>query len=334
MLLNYIRSNRASYIVLLPIIGIGLWLQTFISGEITWQVFDKNPMPLYYLIHLLLNDYPFFYNLPAIALVFVMAFLILRINEKYMIIETRSYLVAFFLIVLQSALLPMNRLHPGLIAAVFLLFALDKLFDTYKEDSRFTNFFDAGLLISISSLFYFNSIYLIVAIWLGMVLLGNFSFRNWLLTILGILLPYFLCLSYFYVGNNLMWFLDTIESNFFLKNHGTGLNIADYVFFLFLLLMIILASFKVAGELQTSKISTRKYMRVLLVVFATILVLYFFISSASIEMLPVFAIPLSFLLSYYFIAIRSHWLGNILIVVFIILILGMQLFPVIYRLFI
>lgn len=332
MLLNYIRSNRASYIVLLPIIGIALWLQTFISGEITWQVFDEHPMPLHYLIDILLKDYPFFYNLPAIALVFVMAFLILRINEKYMIIETRSYLVAFFLIVLQSALLPMNRLHPGLIAAVFILFALDKLFDTYKEDSRFTNFFDAGLLISISSLFYFNSIYLIIALWLGMTLLGNFSFRNWLLSVIGILLPYFLCWSYFYVSDKLVWFSNTIENNFILKNPGTDLNIADYVFFLFLLVMIVLASLKVARELQTSKISTRKYMRVFLGVFATILALYFFIPSASIEMLPVFAIPLSFLLSYYFIAIRSHWLGNILIVVFILLILGIQLFPVIYRL--
>lgn len=332
MLLNYIRSNRASYIALLPLVAIALWLQTFLSGQISSLAIDAHPMPLYYLLEIFLKDYPFFYNLPAFVLILGMAFLILRINEKFMIIETRSYLVAMLLIVLQSSVLPLNRLHPGLIAAIFMLFAIDKLFDTYKDESQFTNFFDAGILLSVGSLFYFSTLYFIVALWVGMVVFGNFSLRNWLLGLTGLLLPYFLSWSYFYISDDVAWFRGTIGSNFFLDNKTISLNIADYVFFMFLLIMIVLASYKVVSQMQVSKISSRKYMRFFFGFFAISLILFFFAPSASVELLPIMAIPISFLLSYYFIVKRSHWLGNILIVVFIILILGMQLFPVVFKL--
>jgi hypothetical protein len=173
---------------------------------------------------------------------------------------------------------------------------------------------------------------MLVAIWVGMIILGPFTFRFWSLTLVGLILPYLLGWSYFYINDEVSWFFGTIEHNFNINNPLINLNIAEYVLFLFLFLIIVLASIQIINELRTSKISSRKYMRIFSGIFITLLLLFLFVPSTSIEIMPVVAIPVSFLLSYYFIAMRNHWLGNILIVVFLFLMLGVQLFPVIFKL--
>ncbi|MEA3446506.1 MAG: hypothetical protein U9R19_17460 [Bacteroidota bacterium] len=333
MFLNYIKSNRPSYVLLIPIIGIALWVQTFLSDKINIFPFDVTPMPLFYLLEYYLKPLPILYNSLGFVLILAMAFLILRLNEKHEIIVSRSYLPALSLIILQSSFLPLNRLHPGLIATLIFLVVISKLFDSYKDDSLFSNFFDAGFLISLSSLFYFNSIYLMLILWITMVVLGRFSFRFWTLSTIGFIAPHFLAWSYFYASGDLDWFYDLIENNFLLKNSLILLHIGDYVLFLFILILIVIANFKIVPSLRTSKISTRKYLHTLFAIFIIEILMIIFIPSISLEMLSLVSVPVSLLLSYFLINIRNKWIGDIIILVFIILLLGEQLFPALYKYF-
>ncbi len=330
MFLHYIRSNRASHIVIIPAIGILLWIQSFIHVETTSLSFSEYPMPLYNLLKTYIASLPQLSNSIGLILILLMSYLAFRLNEKHLIVETRSYLPALTIIVLQSSLQLMNILHAGLIASVFVLLAIDKLFDSYKDNSSVTNYFDAGFLLSLGSLFYFSTIYLILALWTGIIVMRKFNFRSWALTLLGVIIPYFLVWSYYYTFGDILTFFNTIEYNISVINKLLSISIADYVLFLFILLLIVIASYKAGTGLQKSKISTRKFMHLLFVFFVFEILITVFVPSADYKMIPLMSIPVTFLLSYYFLKIRSQWFGDIIIVVFTLLLIAGQLLPVFY----
>ncbi len=328
MLLSYIRSNKASYILVIIFTGILLWTQTFLSNKIAGFSFDNQVMPLFYFINYYLESYPILHNLLGLLTVFVISFMIMRLNEKHIIIETRSHLISLLIIMLISSVQPLTRLHPGIFAALFLIIVFDKIFDAYKNDSQFSNYFDAGFLISISSLFYFNTIFLMLALWICMLFLNAFSIRNLVLSFLGLLAPYFLTWTYFYYNNDVAWFISAIENNFLNNADYNFLHLGNYILFAFLGVLIVFANFKVINSLRTSKISTRKFLRTIFIFLIFILSIEIFIPSTSLETLPLLAIPISFFLSYFFLNIKNNWFGQMLVVIFIVLIIFEQLYPV------
>ena len=327
MLLNYIRSNRPSYILWLVFVGCVLWLQSFLKIENIELANREEMMPLLYWVNYLLADFPYAYQVIGFLLLFLMSFQILRINQKFLIIESRSYLLALLLLIQQSALTTLNHLHGSLAASVFVLLAIDKLFSSYKNERPNNQFFEIGLLLSIGSLFFFETLFLLIPFWIGIMLLDNFSFRHWALTVIGLLLPYFFATSYFYVVDDFAWFEQIFLKQLDLERKFPVLLLPEYVFVAFVFLITGLASFRVVSQLRTSKISSRKYMRALFYVFLATLILMAVFPTKSAELLAIIAIPISYVLNYFFLSIRKQWVGNMLIFIALIILLAIQLYP-------
>lgn len=334
MFLNYIRSNKISFLILLPIIAALLYWLPSNTGNSEYY-FPSTIMPLYSLIILfgMLSDFVAY--ILGFLSVLLLAFLITRLNIKYMIIEARTYLPALFIIIISLFYIPLHIVHPGVIAAIFVLLAVDKVFNTYSDKSKITDFFSASLFLSIGSLFYFNIVLLIVFIWYSITSQSKNRWKAWLVTIVGITVPYFFIWTISYLTNTSEDFFERITGNFNLIlippsviiEHLFVINLSYYFMFAFLIILIFISSFKIIRGLAGNKINVRKYFVSFFIIFTILILQFIFFSTVAFEILPIIAIPLSFLFSYYLFHIKNKLFGNIIIVTFIVLLIFIQVYP-------
>src|SRR6185503_18765652 len=81
----------------------------------------------------------------------------------------------------------------------------------YKKEAALALIFDAGLLVSIASLFFFPYIVFILFIIAALMILRPFNLREYLMAILGLLVPYYFIGVYFFWYGKLPEFWQTIQ---------------------------------------------------------------------------------------------------------------------------
>src|ERR1039457_5611935 len=200
MLVGFIKHNRAVSIVLLPVTLICLWAYGFIHPVVP---LIEHAAPLYKLLISGIVRYPFLLTLLSFILIFCEALLIYHIVEKNEITETKSYLSAIVYIVLMSLQPEMLSLHPIVIANLFMLLALHKLMQTYRKETAYSEAFDSGFFISLAALFYIPSLIFILLLWIGLVIIRPFVWREWLISFIGILLPCVFLVFYYFWNDKL-----------------------------------------------------------------------------------------------------------------------------------
>ena len=160
-------------------------------------------MPLYEILAKPLNNFHYLATLIAFILIVCEAFLLNYIVNENEILTKPSFLPALFYIVFMSNDSTLLMLHPLLFANFFLLLAINKIISSYRKDNAFSNAFDAGILLSLSTLFYFPCIVFLPILGIGFILFRPFNWREWIISFIGILLPYSFVFTY-YFWNNLL----------------------------------------------------------------------------------------------------------------------------------
>ena len=150
-------------------------------------------------------------------------------------------------------------------------------------------------------------------LWAGLALFRTFQWREWVFTILGFLIPCLFLFAWYYLsGQDLAGNWEKIRYNFVHDRASGYLNLYYLLFYAYLLLIILLASRKMISTYQISKIYIRKFFHLNFWIFAFTLAAFLIIYSRAIEMTYFLAIPVSYVLSYYFFNIRSKLAGEIL----------------------
>jgi len=103
------------------------------------------------------------------------------------------------------------------------------------------------------------------------------------------------------------------------------LNLYYIIFLLFLLFLIGISSLQMIRIYQGLKIYARAYYKVLFWVFLLTLIFISAFYNQSAELIYFLAVPVSFILTFYFDSLNLNWLGEILFSLFF----GMVIFAVI-----
>jgi hypothetical protein len=313
MFLRAFKSGKPALLIFIPVLTGLLWLKYFILPQPGEMAFEPNPMPLYKWVLILLEGQHVAGKLLTIGLLVFIGLWLSRLNTKFILLQQRSYLPAVIYILLVSSYLPLQRLNPAVFAALFLVFSIEIIFDSYKKVGLALEFFMASFLVALASMFYARSAFLMLVVWTGLSLLRTFHWREWMLTFLGFLTPYIFLFSWYYLsGQDLGGNWEEIRYNF-AHDRDTGYINAWYlVFYGYLLLTILLASSKMLGTYQGLKIYIRKFFRLNFWIFVFVLSTFLIIYSRAIEMLYFLAIPISYILTYYFINVRTRLAGEII----------------------
>ena len=211
-MVSIFRSYHPAVIFLLLLYTVLLRLVLFVE-PVVFQVPENTNLfshVTYNALATFIGDQNFSYHIISTALIFFQALYFNYLINYYRILQKSSYLPAFSFILVSSLFIEFTLLTSALIANTFLLFALARIFAWYKKDKVTGPIFDTAFLISIASLFFFPYAVFVLFVLAALTVLRPFSIREYVIVLIGIVLPYYFLGVYFFWMNQLPEFLSTL----------------------------------------------------------------------------------------------------------------------------
>lgn len=308
MLLNIAKSKQPIMVFIIPIIMILLWVKAFNSNNFI-QFGGDLQMPFYALLYKALQYKPILTTFFTLLLVMLIAFMINRLNIKFIFIPERSYLSSLAYIILTAGFVPVMQMNATLPAALLILIAIERLLDSYKNEGLGYNAFDASFLIGLASFFYFQSVVLLIFIWVGLILMRPFYWREWLYSVIGLALPWVIAYGILYITGNSpnILFLPFKKAITPLTNTN-AYNLMHYIWLGTIGVIAIISSIHLVSVFPNKKILARKSFNLLFILFTILITIFVLIPSVGTEIIFIIAIPLSLLLAHFFImAKHNRW---------------------------
>ena len=194
----------------------------------------------------------------AILLVLLQALLINVLMAKFRMARYVSLYPGLFYILLVSSFPDFLHMSPVLMANTFLLLAIYEVFNSYKKYSSADKLFNVGLWIGIAAMFYYSMLVFLLAAIIGFVILRSFKWKEMLMLLCGLLVPYWLVgVWYFFNGQQDVFWQQAIFDNLGSVN---WLSISDWISYIQLgtfafLLLLTLANY----NRYTFKVSIRAH---------------------------------------------------------------------------
>ncbi|HZL10413.1 MAG TPA: DUF6427 family protein [Prolixibacteraceae bacterium] len=312
MLLKTLKSNQAYHILLIPLIAAALWTRSLMHPAIFPFYPGEDMMILYRPISFLLSNNPLANNIVALLFIVLLAFLILKLNVQYAFIRIKTFLPSSLFILITCGIPDLRAMHPVYPAALFLILAVDRIFDSFDKEIIHSNAFDAGIFLAIGSLFYLNLVFFFPFLWVGFLILKpNVSWREYILTTLGFILPWMAALTYYFIVGRTDELLHILEANF--TSHQVFLreNLPIQIYIGYLVLLTLLGSYSLLAQYDGKKISSRKYFKAFFWIFLISIVLIIANPAVSQEIIILLAIPLTYLISNFLIFLKWQIWGEV-----------------------
>ncbi|MEZ5105544.1 MAG: DUF6427 family protein [Draconibacterium sp.] len=325
MILRTLKSNSSVNLILFPLFGIILWMKSILI-PIRYDFFlGENKNSLFAPISKITDGFDLIKVLLSLLLVIFIAFLIQQANDRYLLIRTRTKLPATIFVIIIGGFTEIHTLHPVYFAAVFLLLAIHSFFSVFNNPSTYPGIFNSGLILGIGALFYFNLLIVVPAFLIGIfILIREARWREFVILLLGLLVPFIFAISFAFYTNNLLEFFYTIERNIMTPVNHFRSNFVLQGFLGLLIIFTVLSSIKILQEYDTRKVSTRKYYSIFLFIFVFTIAGFILVPAISQEMLVLSAVPVTFLMSNFFVSINSRFWGEFLFTLLLLSVIFMQ----------
>lgn len=323
MFLRFFRSFQPIVYVFIIIISIFLWMPAFINApEI---VIEETPMPLFSFLSNILGGSKIAYVIFAYLLVLIQAFLLTRLNMKYLFIKVRSYLPTLLFLLITSGITRLQTLSPGLIASLLILIVLNITLDTFNEKKLNYRYFEASIVIGVGSLFYAPLLYLMLLVWIALIILRPYNWREWAFTILGVIVPGIFAFSYYYIfKDSPLKIFELFKTNLIINPGIPDLNISEIHFGIFLVIMLIIVSLHLIRIFRLKKAHSRRFFIVFFWVFICSMGLFFLFPN-NIHLIYIVSLPFTLVLANYFSLVERFRWGNFLLFLFILMTVYAQL---------
>ncbi len=314
MLLKVLKSNQPFHFLLIPLIAVALWVKSFVHAKAFPFYAGEDMMILYKPISYLLGDNLFLSNIVALIFTILLAFLVLKLNVQYAFIKAKTSLPPTLFILIASGMPDLHGMHPVYPATLFLVLAIDRIFNSIENEIIHSNAFESGIFLAIGSLFYLNLVFFFPILWFGFIIIKpKVNWREYFLTVLGFAMPWLATLTYYsFAGiENELWY--TLQMNF--TSHQTFIrdNLPIQIFIGYLVLLTLLGSFFFLAQYDGKRISSRKFFKVFFWIFLISVVLIIANPAVSQEIIIILALPLTYLISNYLILMRRQFWGEVIL---------------------
>lgn len=214
-----------------------------------------------------------------------------------------STLIALVYFILTSSLSGEFHNNPVIWINFILVFVLCNLMRLPYVTNTIPVIFNAAFLIGFASLFYSPLVFMVLIIWISVIVHRIVTWRNFVVSIVGVVLPYFLLLTLFFsIG-------DLPEESYFLfetLHISTDIVIItdpfEMAISVILLSIIFISSLGIANRIPEKNINLRRNL-IITFFYVAILLLVLFVFTKSLVLFLLLCIPSALLM--------GHWLGNI-----------------------
>jgi hypothetical protein len=320
MFVKFFNTNNPLILILIFVIGILFWINVFISP---FAIPDSSDIfPLYNLTCFILKGQNHLNEVLAFLLVFTEGLLINLIINRNKLFSSSTYLPAMLFILLMSAVKHLQILTPSLIAILFVILAIKQMFDIYDKEKAYSQIFKIGFFISVASLFYLPSLFLVVLVFISFIIFKIFKWREWFIFLIGLITPYLYIAVYWFWNDKLIESVSEY-SNYF-NTIGFGIhkfNTGIYVIMTISGILTLLSISKILNEMREKLIKIRLSFYVIIWFLIITLFIIFFGNIKQAYFFQFIFIPLSILLSNYIQHIRKDYLRDIIFAVSLLIVI-------------
>ena len=252
----------------------------------------------------------------------------LRLNilvSRFKMFQQVTYLPAFTFVLL-TALFPFwDAISSGLIANAFIIWILVKLNRLYDQTQPKTLEFNIGLIVGFSILLYEPIAILIPVVVFALTIIRPFRLTEWLVLIMGILLPFYFIFTYVFLTDSAKAFTAFLPKLDW-KNPLSELDLKSVIALSFIGLQLLIGLYFWQNQQNRFIIQVRKYWGVMLLT----LVLTFFqpiiFSSQALQASAIVLAPLASFISFCYSSPKQLTLPNVLFWISALLIVYNHLF--------
>ena len=326
MLLKFYRGIGPGSILMAVISGFLIWLYPMIHPFSPEKLGVADAMPLFEFFSSLLVAKPKLATIIALILILIIAFYLTNFNTRLFFITERTLLPGTLYIILSGFFVSLQGFLPVLPAVLLLLMSLDRLLAAYRKSGIAYSFFDASLLLSLGSMFYFNLIWFFPVIIIGLLLLRTPSFREIALSVFGLITPYIVTYAILYIGGkDLSSFTGLIVRNIVVETLSYYWSPLVLTLFLLGTVILLIGIFHLAGLFNKKKIRTRKIFSILIWLLIFSVGIFFLVPSASIEIYYILLIPSVFVITHFIVFLKEKKIANIVFAIFVLGVTAVQI---------
>lgn len=293
MILGPFLNNRPLIVfMLIPIIIMYQLLNSFYNFHVQFPEIDFG------LWGKISYSNPILYNIISASVIFLNAVQLNVLFNKHEFLYKNNYAPSLFYVVLMSFSHAFYQPDSVLIIHVLMLQVLRQLFEINNSDGQYNLYFNVAFLLGVCATFLPISVILIFPIWMAIWVLQPFSFRAFLIMLLGLATPI--------LNGLIFWWYSGHKINTHILQHDSLIDYESLFYFGLAGIIVLLLLLSIIGiriRLRKSNIRFKKLNRsVVWLMFGNLLLggisVGFFNLNESISLL---FIPLSFFYTYAFI---------------------------------
>jgi hypothetical protein len=299
-MIRLFRESGAVPALLLTLLALALWSPCIINPPDLSQPYNSDTMPVWGYVIRVLSGSPRLAVIFSFVLMLVVAIVMVRFNTAIFFIPRRTILPSLMYVLLYSLFPGDMILNPALPAALLIVSGLWRMISSYRKNGMVFNFFDAAILISSAGLFYTGSVWFIILVFIGALILRSPDIRELTVALAGAMLPWIIMYALWYVtGGFVSDLTEIIRHNLF--DHMPAIYWSRTLILLMIVtgLNFLPALFSLMGEMSTYKIRTRKTYELFFWMIVVCAAALAFVPSVSVELGAIAAIPVAFIMANY-----------------------------------
>jgi len=327
MLLRFFRGAGFAEVFFFSLTALLVWAYAFYNPHLSASFsYDTDPMPLYALLRQVIGENSLIGVIFSFVLVLMMSFLIVNFNTNQFFINERTFLPGAIYILITGIFPDHQLLNPVLPASVFLMIAIRRIMDAYRVPGTAYNFFDASLLIGTGALFYANLIWFALLVVIGIAILRTVNITEFIISLIGLITAPLITVGIYYsIGKDISLLPKVLYNNLFSVTAEYSFSTLVIIGLIILGLIVLISLIYLLSVMNVKKIKSRKIFTELNWALVIMLVVYFAIPSASVELIWLAGIPVSYILAHYFIFSRKKLLPEICFTVLVLLVAFFQI---------
>jgi hypothetical protein len=146
------------------------------------------------------GSWPGVYAIIAFILLFTQAITFNQLANGQKLIPKPNYLIGMGYLLITSLFNEWNMLSAPLIVSSLMVWVWSKMSSLGNVKNANGTLFNTGIVIGIATFFYFPSIAFAVLMMVGLIIIRPFKLAEWVVSLLGILTPWYFLLSYVFLS--------------------------------------------------------------------------------------------------------------------------------------
>lgn len=268
-----------------------------------------------------LDPHPVLYTCITHLLLFTQAITFNQLLNSRRLMQKPNYLPGMSYLLITSFFSEWNVLSAPLVVNTLMIWVWAKVSNLYNNKNAKTALYNIGMIIGISSFFYFPSLAFSLMIIFALLITRPPKIAEWLISILGIVTPWYFLFVWLFLTDKLYSFH---LMGFQISQPLFAQNRLEYIAMIFLLILAIIGGFFVQSFLARQVVQVRKGWGLMVLYLIVALFIPFINISHNFEYWILAAVPVSAFIGCAFFYPRAKWIPMILQWLMVIFVIYME----------